>query len=103
MPQALSDHALQLVDKNNGKGKPEFRIPALIFGSVFVPVGVLYVPPSPLRWIIAHHPPNSWYGWSVQARIHWIMPIIGTGIFGFGMMTTLYAPSHRLLFRDRAH
>ncbi|KAI0750934.1 multidrug resistance protein 4 [Daedaleopsis nitida] len=60
----------RLVDKNNGKGKPEFRIPALVFGSVFVPIGVL------------------WYGWSAQAHIHWIMPIIGTGIFGFGMMTT---------------
>ena len=26
---------------------------------------------------------SSWYGWSAQARIHWIMPIIGTGIFSF--------------------
>ncbi|KAH9899742.1 multidrug resistance protein 4 [Cubamyces lactineus] len=59
-----------LVAKNGGKGKPEFRIPALIFGSIFVPIGVF------------------WYGWSAQAHIHWIMPIIGTGIFGFGMMTT---------------
>jgi len=32
----------------------------------------------------------SWYGWSAQAKMHWIMPIIGSGIFGFGMMTTLY-------------
>ncbi|KAI0352812.1 multidrug resistance protein 4 [Trametes cingulata] len=60
----------RLVQKNGGKGKPEFRIPALIFGSFFVPVGIF------------------WYGWSAQARLHWIMPIIGTGIFGFGMMTT---------------
>ncbi|RDX53972.1 multidrug resistance protein 4 [Lentinus brumalis] len=59
-----------LVKKNGGKGKPEFRIPALVFGSLFVPVGIF------------------WYGWSAQAQIHWIMPIIGTGIFGFGMMTT---------------
>lgn len=29
-------------------------------------------------------PSISWYGWSAQAKIHWIMPIIGTGIFGFG-------------------
>ncbi|KAI0347386.1 multidrug resistance protein 4 [Trametopsis cervina] len=56
--------------RNGGKGKPEFRIPALIFGSFFVPIGLF------------------WYGWSAQARIHWIMPIIGSGIFGFGMMTT---------------
>ncbi|KIP12654.1 hypothetical protein PHLGIDRAFT_123755 [Phlebiopsis gigantea 11061_1 CR5-6] len=59
-----------LSEKNGGKGKPEFRIPALIFGSFFVPVGLF------------------WYGWSAQAEIHWIMPIIGSGIFGFGMMTT---------------
>lgn len=48
------------------------RIPALFFGSFFVPIGLF------------------WYGWSAQAKIHWIMPIIGSGIFGFGMMTTLY-------------
>ncbi|KAK0482188.1 multidrug resistance protein 4 [Armillaria novae-zelandiae] len=55
---------------NNGVGKPEMRIPALFFGSLFVPVGLF------------------WYGWSAQAKIHWIMPIIGSGIFGFGTMTT---------------
>jgi multidrug resistance protein len=59
-----------LAAKNGGKGKPEMRIPALIFGSFFVPVGVL------------------WYGWSAQAKTHWIMPIIGTTFFGFGLMTT---------------
>ncbi|PIL37274.1 MFS general substrate transporter [Ganoderma sinense ZZ0214-1] len=66
----LSDGVYNRLVKKHGKGKPEFRIPVLVFGSFFVPVGVF------------------WYGWSVQARIHWIMPIIGTGIFGFGMMTT---------------
>jgi len=29
-------------------------------------------------------PVPSWYGWSAQAKLHWIMPIVGTGIFGFG-------------------
>jgi len=61
---------LHLSKKNGGKGEPEMRIPALIFGSLFVPVGLF------------------WYGWSAQARLHWIMPIIGSGIFGFGMMST---------------
>ncbi|KAI0265179.1 multidrug resistance protein 4 [Gloeopeniophorella convolvens] len=59
---------LALIARNNGKGTPEMRVPALIFGSLFVPIGLF------------------WYGWSAQAAIHWIMPIIGTGIFGFGMM-----------------
>lgn len=31
----------------------------------------------------------SWYGWSAQAQLFWIMPIIGTAFFGFGMMATL--------------
>ncbi|KAJ6455268.1 major facilitator superfamily domain-containing protein [Mycena vitilis] len=61
---------LHLAKKNGGKGEPEMRIPALIFGSLFVPVGLF------------------WYGWSAEAKLHWIMPIIGSGIFGFGMMST---------------
>ncbi|KAJ2914534.1 hypothetical protein MD484_g5878, partial [Candolleomyces efflorescens] len=56
--------------RNGGVGTPEYRIPALFFGSWFVPIGLF------------------WYGWSADAKLHWIMPIIGSGIFGFGMMTT---------------
>ncbi|KAJ8503481.1 hypothetical protein ONZ45_g10830 [Pleurotus djamor] len=63
----------KLVAKNGGKGKPEMRIPALFFGSFFVPVGLF------------------WYGWSAEAKLHWMMPIVGSGIFGFGMMTTCLA------------
>ncbi|KAG1772835.1 multidrug resistance protein 4 [Suillus placidus] len=61
---------IYLSTQNGGKGKPEMRVPALIFGSFFVPVGIL------------------WYGWSAQAKAHFMMPIIGTTIFGFGLMTT---------------
>ncbi|KAJ7588113.1 major facilitator superfamily domain-containing protein [Mycena floridula] len=52
-------------DKNNGVGKPEMRIPALFVGSLIVPIGLL------------------WYGWSAQAKLHWMMPIVGAGIYGF--------------------
>ncbi|KAG1779832.1 major facilitator superfamily domain-containing protein [Suillus placidus] len=61
---------IYLAAKNGGNGKPEMRIPALIFGSFFVPVGLF------------------WYGWSAQAKAHFMMPIIGTAIFGFGLMTS---------------
>jgi MFS family permease len=61
------------IERNGGVGKPEMRIPALIVASFFVPVGLF------------------WYGWSAQAKLHWIMPIIGTGIFGFGLMAS-YLP-----------
>ncbi|KIM81265.1 hypothetical protein PILCRDRAFT_72101 [Piloderma croceum F 1598] len=60
-----------LADKNGGNGKPEMRIPSMIFGTFFIPVGLL------------------WYGWSAAARIHWIMPMIGASIFGFGWVTVL--------------
>ncbi|TRM67933.1 major facilitator superfamily domain-containing protein [Schizophyllum amplum] len=59
-----------LCARNGGVGKPEFRIPSLIFGSFFIPISLF------------------WYGWSAEAKMHWIMPIIGTGIFGFGLMLT---------------
>lgn len=67
----------QLANKNDGNVKPEMRIPALFIGSLFVPVGMF------------------WYGWSAAAKTHWILPIIGSGFFGFGMMTTLYV-SHQV-------
>ncbi|QRV96483.1 major facilitator superfamily transporter [Ceratobasidium sp. AG-Ba] len=59
---------IKLSEKNGGKGKPEYRIPSMFIGSVLVPIGLF------------------WYGWSAQARLHFMMPIVGAGIFGAGMM-----------------
>lgn len=56
--------------KNGGVGKPEFRMPAVVPGAIAVPIGLF------------------WYGWSAEAKLHWMMPIVGTGIFGFGFMAT---------------
>ncbi|KAF8575740.1 MFS general substrate transporter [Ramaria rubella] len=58
----------KLCARNGGRGKPEFRIPVMFLGSALVPIGLL------------------WYGWSAQARTHFIMPIIGSGIYSGGMM-----------------
>lgn len=60
-----------LKKKNNEVALPEFRVPAIIIGSTLVPVGLF------------------WYGWSVQARIHWIMPNIGVAILTAGIMICL--------------
>jgi len=62
----------RLVKKMSAKGemKPEYRLPPLIPGSLLIPVGLF------------------WYGWSAQARVHWIMPIIGTMWVGLGLMAT---------------
>ncbi|KAG9219127.1 hypothetical protein CCMSSC00406_0001537 [Pleurotus cornucopiae] len=56
--------------KNGGVGKPEMRVPALIFGSFFVPIGLLYAPLFAL---------------SVNFVLTMLFPV---GIFGFGLMTT---------------
>ncbi|UKZ91169.1 uncharacterized protein TrAFT101_006163 [Trichoderma asperellum] len=60
-----------LKTKNNGIGRPEFRMPTMFIGSIMVSIGLF------------------WYGWSVQARLHWIMPNIGVAICSAGTMGCL--------------
>ncbi len=55
-----------LKKRNNGVGKPEFRVPLMVVGSLLVPIGLF------------------WYGWNAQAQTHWIMPNIGAAIFAAG-------------------
>ncbi|KAG9247369.1 MFS multidrug transporter-like protein [Calycina marina] len=57
---------LNLKKKNNGVGLPEFRVPLMVPGALFVPIGLF------------------WYGWTAQAHLHWIMPNIGAAIFAAG-------------------
>lgn len=67
----ISDRLLKsMTAKNGGVSKPEFRLPPLIPGSFMIPIGLF------------------WYGWSAQKHVHWIMPIIGTGWVGFGLIAT---------------
>lgn len=60
-----------LIARNHGQVEPEFRLPPLIPGSFLIPIGLF------------------WYGWSAQMHVHWIMPIIGLGWVGCGMIATL--------------
>lgn len=62
--------ANKLVAKNSGQRKPEYRLPIMMIGATLIPIGLF------------------WYGWSAQARIHYIMPIIGTGWVGAGLLLT---------------
>ncbi|CAI7583387.1 unnamed protein product [Penicillium glandicola] len=48
--------------KNNGVGKPEFRLPIMVPASLLVPIGLLI------------------YGWSAEYQIHWIVPDIGIAL-----------------------
>ena len=65
----LNDMIYKLLKERSGEnsGRPEYRLPLLVPGSILVPTGIF------------------WYGWSAQARLHWIMPNLGLMIFGAGM------------------
>jgi hypothetical protein len=59
-------YRLKLTEKNGGKTEPEFRLPATIFGSFLVSIGLF------------------WFAWTTFPWVHWILPIIGSAIFGAG-------------------
>lgn len=50
------------VAKNNGVGKPEFRLPIMVPASFLVPIGLFI------------------YGWSAEYKTHWIVPDIGIAL-----------------------
>ena len=51
--------------------KPEYRLPPLVLGGICMPVGLFI------------------YGWTLQEHTHWIAPIMGTALIGFGLMVTI--------------
>lgn len=50
--------------------KPEDRIPIdiVLTGALSLPIGLFI------------------YGWTVQFKVHWIVPLIGTAFVGFGLL-----------------
>ncbi|KAI0055281.1 MFS polyamine transporter [Artomyces pyxidatus] len=55
-----------LKKRNGGVGKPEFRLPSIIPGTILLPVGLLL------------------NGWTAQNRVFWLVPDIGTAFVGAG-------------------
>ena len=55
-----------LKKRNNGDGRPEFRVPIMVPGSLLVPIGLF------------------WYGWSAQTHTHWIVPNLGACVYSAG-------------------
>lgn len=64
-----SDALLKKLAKG-GEMKPEYRLPLLWPGAVLVPVGLVL------------------YGWTVEYNVHFMVPILGTGLVGAGMIWT---------------
>lgn len=51
-----------------GEPEPEVWLRLMIVGAFAIPIGLF------------------WYGWSVQAKVHWLCPIVGSGLFSFGLL-----------------
>ena len=58
-----------LARKNNVEAKPEYRLPLANIGAVFIPSSLFVV------------------AWTVQYRVHFVVPLISTVFFGLGMVT----------------
>ncbi|KAG8160919.1 hypothetical protein KVR01_009183 [Diaporthe batatas] len=64
----LSDRVYtRLKARSGGVGRPEYRIPTMALGTALVPVGLL------------------WWGWSGEARVHWVVPNLGSLVFAAGI------------------
>lgn len=46
--------------------EPEYQLPPAIFGGVLIPIGLF------------------WFTWTAQPSVHWVVPILGSSLFGCG-------------------
>jgi MFS family permease len=67
--QAIGNRIMErLANKhNNGKPKPEYRIPPTLLAGCLIPIGLFI------------------YGWTVQYRIQWAVPLLGVVLAGMGI------------------
>ncbi|KAM5354559.1 hypothetical protein ACJ41O_001206 [Fusarium nematophilum] len=63
----MSDQIMKRQGENGGM-KPENRLQLMIWTGPLIPAGFF------------------WYGWSVEAQTHWIVPILGTALIGVGSL-----------------
>ena len=66
---AYASDKIMAPSSTNVKAKPERRLILMLVTAPFVPAGLL------------------WYGWAAQAHVHWMVPILGTTVLGFGMLS----------------
>lgn len=74
----VSDSILRRMARG-GELKPEYRLPLMIPCSAIIPVGLLI------------------YGWTTEYGVFWFVPVIGTFMIGFGMITVFTSVSTYLV------
>ncbi|KAL9009958.1 MAG: hypothetical protein Q9173_005063 [Seirophora scorigena] len=63
-----NDRQVAKMAAKSGERKPEYRLPIMMLGSPLIATGLF------------------WYGWSAEAKTHWIVPVIGTVPIGAGLL-----------------
>lgn len=74
-----SDRYIKYRQAQEGVLKPEHRLLPMILGSITLPLGLFL------------------YGWTLAARIQWIVPLIGTAIVGFSMLLAVLPTENYLV------
>lgn len=69
----------RMVKKNFGIAKPEYRLPCLVFLGIGLPIGLII------------------YGWSVEYKLPWIVPGIGSAIFAFSFIAVFQTIQNYLI------
>lgn len=54
--------------RNGGRREPEMRLPSLLIGGIFAPIGLLL------------------YGFGIDRQLHWIVPTLGLGFLSFAIV-----------------
>lgn len=65
-PYFVNKNYERLLARHGGKAIPEFRLVQMIIGVFIVPVGLFI------------------FAWTTYTKVHWMVPIIGSGIYGGG-------------------
>ncbi|KAJ5114397.1 hypothetical protein NUU61_000156 [Penicillium alfredii] len=65
-----NDRTHKRLTKKHGAAKPEYRLESLIYGAIAIPIGFFI------------------YGWTAEKHVDSAVPIVATGLVGFGVMFT---------------
>lgn len=74
-----SDRLFQSLTSKHGAAKPEYRLPPLFVTCWTIPISLF------------------WYGWTVDQKVQWMAPIVGTSLLGFGMLSAFTTVSTYLV------
>lgn len=69
----------RLLASQKGSVDPEARLPMGSLGSVFIPVGLF------------------WFAWTTFPTVHWVVPIMGTSFFSFGLVSVFLSLTNYLI------